>query len=182
MKRNNKKKNQLVGMQYLGMSGISKECQDAVMRLLQYGDSVTDVRILTCSNTHCLMLTVNVGDRIAIKSGFGSGYLGTGSHTFSYVLQLLEAHGAEIEEYEVDHDFIERLDMSALTTEDIAKLDTARPVLPSRWHDYIFEEDWDRDKNGTYGENLIRSSLLQSLIAASPIWLSASGKALTTVF
>lgn len=149
MKRNNRKKNQLAGIQYLGLSGISKECQDAVMRLLQYGDSITRVRILTCSSEHCLMLTVNVGDLIAIKSGFGSGYLGEGSHTFSYVLQLLEAHGAEIEEYEVDNDFIARLDMSALTTADIAKLDTTRPVWPSRWHDYIFEEDWDRGKDGT---------------------------------
>ena len=36
-------------------------------------------------------VTVNVGDLIAIKSGFASGYMGEGSAGFSYVLALLEA-------------------------------------------------------------------------------------------
>lgn len=148
MKRNNKKINLLAGMQYLGLSGLSQECQDAVMRLLQYGDRITHARILTCSNEHCLLLTVNVGDLIAVKSGFGSGYQGAGSRTFSFVLQLLEAHGADIEEYEVCHDLIERLDMSALTTADIADLETARPVRPSRWYDYVFEEHWEQKESG----------------------------------
>ncbi len=127
---------------------MSQECQDAVMRLLQYGDSITHARILTFSNEHCLLLTVNVGDLLAVKSGFGSGYRGEGSRTFSYVLQLLEAHGAEIEEYKVDHDIIERLDMSALTVADIAKIDSDRPVRPSRWHDYIFEQHFEKENSG----------------------------------
>jgi len=137
-----------VGIQYAGLSGISKECADAVMRLLQYGDKITHVRILTCTNVHCLLLTVNVGDLIAVKSGFGSGYLGEGSRTFSYILQLLETHGAEIEEYKVDQKVIERLDISALTVADIDKINSARPARPSQWHEYIFENHFEKGRIG----------------------------------
>src|SRR4051794_3300801 len=95
-------------IEYVGLPGVSKECQDAVLRLLQYGDRITHVRILSSSHDHCLLLTVNVGDLVAVKSGFGSGYLGEGSRTFSYVLSVLEAHGAEIEEYLVAPDILEK--------------------------------------------------------------------------
>jgi len=141
--------NEVAGIEYSGLAGITKACMDAVMRLLQYGDHVTHARVLSCEGTHCLLLSVNVGDLIAVKSGFGSGYLGEGSRGFSYVLQLLEAHGAEIEEYDVASDVIERLDNSALTEGDISQLDAARPVSPRRWTDYMFEEDWHRDRDGT---------------------------------
>lgn len=135
----------LAGIQYAGLAGISKDCQDAVMRLLHYRDEITLARILSCSNEHCLLLTVNVGDLIAVKSGFGSGYRGEGSHAFSYVIELLDAHRVPIEEYEVGQDVIKRLDSSSLTMSDLDKLDSARPVRPTRWPDYVFEEDW-RDK------------------------------------
>ncbi len=150
MSRN--KKNPLAGIEYSGLPEISQECQDAVMRLLQYGDRITRARILSCSNTHCLLLTVNAGDLVAVKSGFGSGYRGEGAHTFSYVLQLLDAHGADIEEYEVDDDVIERLDSSSLTKSDIDKLDVAHPVRPTRWHDYVFEDHWESEKSGELWE------------------------------
>jgi hypothetical protein len=142
------KENSLAGIEYSGLAGISRECKDAILRLLQFGDQITRARILSCSNTHCLLLTANVGDLIAIKSGFGSGYIGEGSHAFSCVLQLLDAHGAEIDEYEVDDDVIERLDTSSLTQRDIDTLNAAHPVRPTRWCDYVFEEDWTRKKSG----------------------------------
>lgn len=143
------KRSSLAGIQYAGEPGISKECQDAVMRLLQFGDRITLARILSYSNEHCLLLTVNVGDLIAVKSGFGSGYRGEGSHAFSYVLELLDVHKVPIEEYEVEHDVIERLDSSSLARSDIDKLDAARPVRPTRWSDYVFEEDWRDNRKET---------------------------------
>jgi hypothetical protein len=146
MRRN--EQNRVAGIEYSGLPGTSKECQDAVMRLLQYGDRISRARILTNSNTHCLLLTVNVGDLIAIKTGFASGYGGEGPSTFSYVLQLLNAHGAEIEEYDVSEDLIERLDASSLLQSDIDKLDTAKPVRPSRWYDYVREDDWNHQRSG----------------------------------
>ncbi len=132
--------------------GISKECQDAVLRLLQYGDRITHVRILSSSHDHCLLLTVNVGDFVAVKSGFRSGYLGEGPRTFSYVLSVLEAHGAEIDEYVVGAEVLERLDQSALTQADLEVIGSSRPRRPRRLDEYIFENHWDWRKTGRLWE------------------------------
>lgn len=136
------KSNKLAGIEYAGIAGASHECQDAVLRLLQFGDEITRARILSFSNRHCLLLTVNAGDPVAVKSGFSSGYGGEGPRRFSYVLQLLIAYKVEIEEYPVQETLIERLDKSALTLSDIEDIDSARPVRPSRWYDYVLDEDF----------------------------------------
>jgi hypothetical protein len=130
-------------IQYVGLAGISKECQDGVLRLLQYRDEITRVRILSCGRSHCLLLTVNVGDIVAVKSGFSSGYRGEGPRTFSYVLQVLHAYEMQIDEYDVSSDVVERLDASSLTQGDLKAIDEARPVQPSRFYDYILDHDFD---------------------------------------
>jgi hypothetical protein len=137
------------GIEYVGLRGISRECQDGVLRLLQYGDKISHARILSSSNDHCLLLTINGSDIVAVKSGFASGYGGEGPRTFSYVLQVLDGYGVEIEEYVVSAEVIERLDESSLTRADIEAIDAAEAVRPSRWYDYIFEDDFKRGKNGT---------------------------------
>jgi hypothetical protein len=136
-------------VQYCGLAGDSNECQDAVLRLIQYGDRISMARILSFAKQHALLLTVGVGDLVAIRSGFASGYRGQGSRTLSYVLQVLDAHGAEIDEYQIDEAFLARLDSALLTSGDLTTLDALRPVRPSRWHDYQFEEDEGRKANGT---------------------------------
>ena len=128
---------QLAGIQYGGEAGCSAECQDAVVRLLQHGDRIVLCRVLSSSRDHCLLLTINVGDLVAVKSGFASGYGGEGPSTFSYVLELLDAHNVEIEEYDVEPSVIERVDICALTKRDLKNLEDARPVRPNRWPDYI---------------------------------------------
>lgn len=138
----------LAGVQYGGLPGVSRECQSAVLRLLQYGDTVTRAQILSCSGDHCFLLTINTGELVAIKSGFASGYAGEGPRTFSYVLRLLDAYEVEIEEYQVPQDLLDRLDESALTRHDLAFLEAARPVRTSRWHDYIQPEHWDCEHIG----------------------------------
>ena len=131
------------GIQYAGEAGASQECQDAVVRLLQYGDEITAARILTCGADHALLLTIGVGDLLAIKSGFASGYGGEGPRRFSYVLQLLQAFGVEIEEYEIAEAVISRLDSSSLRRSDLNKLEKARPLRPRRWHRYIQDRHED---------------------------------------
>ena len=131
---------------YLGWPGDSNECVDAVMRLVLFGDRIILTRILTHASDHCLLLTINNDDLVAIKSGFSSGYIGTGPRALSYVLQLLHSHGSEIEEYGVDQEFIERVDSSLLTTLDLAKLEGSK--VRSRWSDYIFEDDWELKEKG----------------------------------
>jgi Protein of unknown function (Hypoth_ymh) len=127
------------GIEYHGVAGASQECQDAVMRLLQFGDNIVRARIFSYSNEHCLLLTNAIGDRIAIKSGFSSGYLGEGPRRFSYALQFLEAHGAKIGECVVDEAVLARLDNSALTISDLEGIDAAKPVRPQRWYNYVLE-------------------------------------------
>jgi hypothetical protein len=126
-------------IEYVGIAGVSKDCQDAVLRLIQFGNRITKVAVLSSSRDHCLLLTLEDLDLMAIKSGFASGYGGEGPRRFSYVLQVLDSHGAEIEEYDVSPEFLERIDNAALTRGDLEMLQEARPRRPSRWHDYVSE-------------------------------------------
>lgn len=139
----------LAGIEYAGIGGSTQDCQDAVLRLIQFGTRIVRVVILSASSDHCLLLTVNEGDLVAIKSGFASGYGGGGPHGFSYVLQVLEKHGAEIVEYEVDSAFLDRLDRSALSNDDLEALENSKPRRPSRWHDYIDEKHFKQAHDGT---------------------------------
>jgi len=87
-------------IQYLGLPGITQECLDGIMRLLQYEDRIVRARILSASGDHGFLLSVQPENLVAIKAGFGSGYSGEGSRKFSYALELLDAHRIEIDEYE----------------------------------------------------------------------------------
>jgi hypothetical protein len=92
---------------------------------------------------------VDEADLVAVKSGFGSGYMGEGSKGFSFVLSLLDAHRIPIEEYDVPREVLEKMDPSRLTMIDIDRLSTARPVRPTRWHSYVFFSDEQRQRDGT---------------------------------
>jgi hypothetical protein len=85
------------------------------------------------------LLTNDIGDQIAIKSGFSSGYLGEGPTRFSYVLQFLYAYGAKIDECIVDEAIVARLDNSALTVSDLEKINAVKPVRANRWRNYVLE-------------------------------------------
>jgi hypothetical protein len=151
MKRTGKKSPACI--QYVGLAGITSDCKDAVMRLLQYGDRINRARILSSpmhphSKSHGFLLTINEGDLVAVKAGFASGYGGEGPNGFSFILELLRLHKVEIEEYEVGEDVIDRLDMSSLTNGDIEKIDSARRS-PNSWYDYISERHMDRSDCGT---------------------------------
>jgi Protein of unknown function (Hypoth_ymh) len=143
------KDSKLAGIEYAGIAGGSKDCQDAIEMLLQYGRHIRRACILTCGSDHCILLSDEVDDLIAIKSGFASGYGGEGPRTFSYVLQLLESHGADIEEYDVDESTIERLDDSVLTQCDLDRLEQAKPTRGGRWRIYVDTSDFERAHEGT---------------------------------
>lgn len=140
------KKSDLAGIEYMGSSGISLDCQHAIMRLIQYGQPIEHARILTCSGDshvlkHSFLLTV-LGDKVVIKSGFTSGYSGGGPHAFSFILALLYSHEVEIDECEISSGLLERIELSALTVRDLLKIESAKSIHPSRWTDYVFEKHW----------------------------------------
>jgi hypothetical protein len=143
----------LACIQYAGVAGCSADCQEAVVRFLHH-DRITKCRIFTSKNHHCLLLTINTGDLVAVKSGFASGYGGEGPHTFSYVLQLLDAHKVEIDEVEVDEEFLDRVDASALTRADMKRLERARPARRRHWNDYIEERHWGRADDKTLWQDM----------------------------
>jgi hypothetical protein len=144
------KEESLAGIEYHGLAGVSQACKEAVIRIIQFQDDIKFVRILTCDGSHCLLLTLEAGDLVAIKSGFASGYGGEGPRALSYVLQLLDAHGVEVDETSVNEELINRLDASALRKADIKAIEAARPIRPTRWRDYVFQEDWARRHAGEY--------------------------------
>jgi len=139
---------EVAGIQYMGEPGISSTCKESIIRLIQYNGKIPQTRILSCSNNHALLLRDCDGDLIAIKSGFSSGYGGEGPHALSYALQLLYFHGSEISEYVVDQYMLDRLDSSALTSNDIVEIDSLKRIIPTRWHEYIFDRDMDLEKSG----------------------------------
>jgi hypothetical protein len=176
--------NKPAGIEYAGVAGISRECRDAVMRYIQFGDKIKKVRILTGGRGHCLLLKINTGDTVAIKSGFGSGYNGEGPRTFSYILMLLDAHCDDIEEIEVGSALQKRLDKSALTSSDIEFLSTAKVVGPLRWYDYIWEKHFDMREEGTLWEEfhpVVPFSIMDSRIMdlAISFWDNPDDKLLT---
>ncbi len=136
------------GIQYFGLPGITDECKEAVIRLLQNGEKILSAKILTYKKSHCLLLSVNSGDPVIIKSGFSSGYLGRGPNAFSYILQLLDTHNVQIDEYRINKAFFNRIDNSLILMSDLEMLDTTIPLRPSRWYDYIHDRDEESMKNG----------------------------------
>lgn len=141
-------KNSFAEIQYMGEPGITQTCLDAVIRLIQYHDHIKEVKILSNSNRHCLLITIQPHDVIAIKSGFGTGYTGEGSRKFSYLIELLNAHGIEIDEYDVPNSIIDKLDQSALTNSDIDLIKSTKPVRPQRFWEYIWSQHLDDSKEG----------------------------------
>lgn len=132
------------GIEYHGVAGSSADCETAVLRLLMIGPRLARLLILTAGRDHALMLFNEFDDPIAIKSGFASGYGGSGPTALSRVVQLLWKHDVEIEEIIVDEALIERVDRSALTAADLAAIETAAPVRPGRWgNDYIRDREND---------------------------------------
>lgn len=135
-------------IQYAGEPGISASCQDTVLRYMQYGDQILEVRLLTHQNRHSLLVTLQQEETIAIKSGFASGYSGEGPRTLSFVLAALYGEGVNIEEVEVTKSILNKIDSSSLTETDLADIRKALPVRPSRWPEYLDKEDFERARDG----------------------------------
>jgi hypothetical protein len=148
------RKEELAGIEYVGREGITQPCQDAILRLLQFGDKIEKIRVLSCNGEHGFLITVSPNDLVAVKAGFGSGYKGEGSRRFSYIFSLLCAFDLDTktEEYEVKKGVMDRLNKSALTIGDLDEIQTTRPIRPVRFYnDYLWEEHY-KDKDEPWKE------------------------------
>jgi hypothetical protein len=139
-------------LEYAGHAGATAPCAEAVEHLLQSRRPLAKCLILTCREhdhpSHALLIEDVFGDHIVVKAGFSSGYGGTGPKGFSATLALLNWHGVELDEVEVEERVIERLDGSALTLTDVATIENARRIRPQRLWSYILELDEMRSDQG----------------------------------
>jgi hypothetical protein len=143
-----------MSVQYVGQAGLSTPCRDAVLNLIQNGARVAFVKILTANQTHALLLwldnhTPKDDNLVAVKTGFSSGYPGEGPKTLSYVLELLETHGATIDECNVSAGILNRIDNCTLRKTDLADMRRSNRASPNTWRDYVSSRDVERGRNGT---------------------------------
>lgn len=134
------------GVQYLGESGITQTCKEAVIQLIHGGKSIQDVKILTFEETyskaHALLLTFEYDIQIVIKGGFASGYNGEAPKGYAYILNLLRQYTDNINEYIVPKSIFERISSSSLTMKDLEHIKSIDRVHPARWYDsaYLYKE------------------------------------------
>lgn len=162
--RNSVKVKDLAGVQYLGLGGISRACIEAVVKLIHFGDRINEAKLLSHGGTHCFLLNINYDERVAIKSGFSSGYSGQGPRTLSDAIQILDRHGVEIDEYEVSKELIDRLDASALTRHDLEFLEETRPVRPTSLYDYVLDDELEDQKLNARLQRYFPKSMLFGLV------------------
>lgn len=143
MTKNKVNVKEFAGIEYHGAGGTTRNCLEAIVRLIQFGSIIQKAYLLSNIDSesecgqHCYLIITELEDYIAVKSGFSSGYGGEGPAGLSLSLQLLIRHGIEIEEYEIDGNLVDRIDQSCLLTSDLDFLTSQGPIRPVRIYDYI---------------------------------------------
>ncbi len=136
------------GIQYHGHAGSTQLCKEAILRLIQGGETFSGVILITDQGQfdcrHAFMMRTLRECCIAIKGGFRSGYSGEGPRGLSEMLSVLRLFFEDIEEYVVPTDFIDRINASYLQSKDLEFLQNLEPVRPMRWFDYIQDRHDDR--------------------------------------
>lgn len=139
-------KSKFAGIQYLGDSGVTQICKEAVIQLIHAGEDIKDVKILTFeeaySRVHALLLTLRYDIQVIIKGGFASGYNGEAPKGYAFVLNLLRNYTDSINEYIISKSTFERISNSSLTVKDLEYINGIKPVRPARWYDsaYLHKE------------------------------------------
>lgn len=135
-------KSKFAGIQYLGDSGITQICKDAVIQLIHAGEKIQEVKILTFeeaySKAHALLLTLEYDIQIVIKGGFASGYNGEATKGYAFVLNLLRNYTDSINEYIISKSIFERISNSSLTVKDLEYINSINPVRPARWYESVY--------------------------------------------
>jgi hypothetical protein len=153
MKNQRLRSDELAGIQYLGLDGITQSCISALTLLFTREEKLIKAALLTVGQVHGFLVWTESQEIFAIKAGFSSGYGGEGPRGLAVALALLIKHRVDVEEYMVDPLLISRLSASCLLHLDIENIAHASPARPSRWHDYIYEY---RTLVDSSGKNLAR--------------------------
>lgn len=133
----------LADLEYHGSNGTTQYCLDAISRPIQFGDHIEKAWLLSTPEEeggcrdHAFILTINNDQLVVIGTGFRSGYGGEGSRGLSKALQLLIRHHAEVEEYEIKAEVMNRLERRCLLSSDIESIESSNRVKSNRYYDYI---------------------------------------------
>lgn len=139
-------KSKFAGIQYLGDSGVTQICKEAVIQLIHAGEDIKDVKILNFeeaySHAHALLLTLRYDIQVIVKGGFASGYNGEAPKGYAFVLNLLRNYTDSINEYIISESIFERISNSSLTVKDLEYINSIKPVRLARWYDsaYLYKE------------------------------------------
>lgn len=127
----------LVEVQYVGVADRTQSCLDAVRRFVQFRDWLSSATLLTCHDRHGFLLQHEIEGLIAVRAGLTSGYRGEGPRALSRAITLLQHHRIDLDEVEVGHQFLRRLDEGKLTSRDIAQIQAMPRIRPMRLFDYV---------------------------------------------
>jgi hypothetical protein len=134
----------LAGIEYHGTAGITSHCVDAITNMINCGIHIAEAKLLTCNTEHAFLIKTIYERYIAIKSGFASGYGGEAPKGLSYSLCVLEKFADDIYEYNVSKEFLERLDNSCLTEQDVLSIEISRPLPGCGYFDYVFSQHTEK--------------------------------------
>jgi hypothetical protein len=107
------------------------------LRYLQFGDRITEGRLLSSKGVHALALKTGFGELIAVRSGFTSGYSGEGPRALSLVMLLLTNYDIDVVELEVPRGMIQRLNEACLTQADLELIEAPPPAFGGDVYRYI---------------------------------------------
>lgn len=126
-----------LAVQYVGDEGVTRQCIDALCRHLQYGDPVSESRVLSARGGHAVTLRTKYDEVIAIRSGFASGYEGEGPRGLSTAICILQSFGLDPTEIKVTPAFLKRLNGGRLTNDDLRTILAAPPLVGGGVDHYV---------------------------------------------
>ena len=128
-------------IEYHGTSSTTASCVNAITRIAYSGDHIDDVKLLSHDGKgkHAFLLTINEYQKVAIRTGFASGYSGEGPRGLATVLQILKIYTDNIEEHPVTEAILKKIDKCSLSLNYIKEIEHTEPIRPARWADYIYD-------------------------------------------
>lgn len=158
------KKKEFIDAEYLGRNDSTSCCVFSVARLLYSNEILKKALLITNNQSHGFILFGQLCNIYVIKNGFSSGYSGEGPRGLSTTIKLMERHKIDIDEYEVDKYFINKIKQASLLQTDIEQLLNSNPIRPQRLIDYLLPNEPDLNDPTSYLSYCYPPSLPYSLI------------------
>ena len=131
-------------IEYHGSERTTASCLEAIARLYQVDVPFEKVLLVTARQRHGFLIYLEFERVVGIKAGFTSGYPGEGPRGLATALRFFDHLDVHVSEHEISDSILNRLNASALTAADIAKIQASAVVPANRWRDYEHQFHLDR--------------------------------------